>query len=265
MDDRRDRYSGNRNGNRTGDSDSDFKGALNRLEDAVQDLVGSAKGEVSDRATEFVEEAAERLQREADARRRGSRRGGRNGNGGRHGGGQGGGNGGRRGPYRGGMYGEYHPWRGWNYSWPERSGRLLRDPDHAKIAGVCAGLANYFGVERWVVRCIALTSLIFLPSITFPAYWILYFMMDSPDEDGETAERKLKKRSHRRQRRDRSQDRHASPAPELGPQLSPRRSLRSVQADLNEIELKLRRMESHVTSGHYELQRELNKMEKQGS
>jgi hypothetical protein len=34
-----------------------------------------------------------------------------------------------------------------------------------------------------------------------------------------------------------------------------------VQTDLQEVELRLRRMETHVTSGQYELQRELYKIE----
>ena len=49
--------------------------------------------------------------------------------------------------------------------------------------------------------------------------------------------------------------------PELRADLSPRRNLRHVQSDLQEVELRLRRMESHVTSGQYELQRELHKIE----
>ena len=94
----------------------------------------------------------------------------------------------------------------------------------------------------------AVTGLLFLPSIIFPAYWIAYFVMDTPPkEDGK--------------RRRGNRDDHTSPAPELGPQLSPRRSLRNVQEDLTEVELRLRRMESHVTSGQYELQRELNRID----
>ena len=54
---------------------------------------------------------------------------------------------------------------------------------------------------------------------------------------------------------------HTSPAPELGLKLAPRRSLRNVQADLDQAELRLRRMESHVTSGQYELQKELHKID----
>jgi hypothetical protein len=34
-----------------------------------------------------------------------------------------------------------------------------------------------------------------------------------------------------------------------------------VKADLTEVELRLRRMETHVTSGRYELQRELHRID----
>ena len=50
------------------------------------------------------------------------------------------------------------------------------------------------------------------------------------------------------------------PAPELGPKLSPRRSLRNLRADLAQVELRLRRIEFHVTSGRYELQKEFNEL-----
>ena len=31
-------------------------------------------------------------------------------------------------------------------------GELTRDPDKGKISGVCAGVAEYFGIELWLVR-----------------------------------------------------------------------------------------------------------------
>ena len=130
------------------------------------------------------------------------------------------------------------------------SRRLSRDPSRGRIGGVCAGIAKHFAAETWVVRCIAVTGLLFFPSLVFPAYWILYFLMGPPSgkDDG-----------HRP--RDNGRYDHTSPAPEFGPQLSPRRSLRNVRADLAQVELRLRRMERHVTSGQYELQRELNKLD----
>ena len=37
---------------------------------------------------------------------------------------------------------------------------LLRDDRNGKIAGVCAGLADYFGWELWLVRVVALASVL---------------------------------------------------------------------------------------------------------
>ena len=221
---------------RNDSNSSEFQQAVDRLETAVNELVNSAKDQFSDRATAFIDETTSRLEREfgssdqdasdtysseESARERMAAR--------------------RRNRHRRS-----------STLMAQRSRRLCRDPDRQKIAGVCAGIANYYGVESWVVRCIAVTGMLFLPSIVFPAYWIMYFVMDNPRKGD-------KPNNKRRNRED-----HSSPAPELGTQLSPRRSLRNAQVDLAEVELRLRRMESHVTSGQYELQRELNKIDEGG-
>ncbi|WP_348675415.1 PspC domain-containing protein [uncultured Abyssibacter sp.] len=51
-----------------------------------------------------------------------------------------------------------------------RSLNLHRDPDNGWIAGVCAGLATYFDVDRKVVRIIMVLGLIFLSWPVFIAY-----------------------------------------------------------------------------------------------
>ena len=141
--------------------------------------------------------------------------------------------------------------------------RLYLDPARRRICGVCAGIARYYGVEPWVIRLIAITALLFFPGIVFPAYWVAYFVMERPPGSGGRWEAHWGR--HRRWRfgaqAPSRRDEYSSPAPELGPRLSPRRSLRDVQADLTEVELRLRRMETHVTSGRYELQRELRKID----
>ena len=40
------------------------------------------------------------------------------------------------------------------------SKHLYRDPQRGALGGVCAGLADYLGVEIWVVRLVAVTALI---------------------------------------------------------------------------------------------------------
>lgn len=126
--------------------------------------------------------------------------------------------------------------------------RGLHRGENAKIAGVCSGIAEYYGAEPWIARCIALTGLIFMTSVVFMGYWILYFVMDDPpDEEAEPPPA--------------PDDRHHSAeAPELGARLSPRRSLRTARAHLAQAELRLRRMEHHVTSGQYDLHREFNRI-----
>jgi phage shock protein C len=216
----------------------EFHEAVDRFEQAVQELVGSATGNLAERAAALIDQTTDRLRREFGAESKSP-------------GAAGGAAGVSSHPAQGATSAHARrPRHGLNPAARPRSRRLYRDPEHRKIVGVCAGIANYYGIEPWVVRIIAVTGLLFLPSIVFPAYWIGYFLMDKPPAY--------------RQGRDSGRDprRHdSSPAPELGPQLSPRQSLRNVVADMTEVELRLRRIETHVTSGHYELQRELNKID----
>lgn len=229
---------GDRGGRARDKTSGEFQQAVDRFETAVQELVGSATSEFGDRATNFLNETTATLERElggfgirsgetrdghAAARMSARRR--------------------ARARYR-------------SERVLERNPRLCRDDENAKIVGVCAGIANYYGIEAWVVRCIAVTGLLFFGSIVFPAYWIMYFVMDSPD-----SRKQAKRDSRRRRRRSRTRNGNEEPMPETRQGENPRRNLRNVQTDLQEVELRLRRMESHVTSDQYELQRELHKIE----
>lgn len=35
---------------------------------------------------------------------------------------------------------------------------LYRDPVNGKISGVCAGIANYFGAEVWLIRIVVISA-----------------------------------------------------------------------------------------------------------
>lgn len=188
----------------------ELRGAMDDLEDAVQTLVRGARDELSQRTAENLRETAERL--------------------------------------RAGLSNSRSTTEP-----PElrsRSRKLYRDPARGRIGGVCAGFADYFGVETWVVRCIAITGLIFMGSLTLPAYFIAYFLMEKRPRFDDP-ERAAEWRTD-----------HRSPAPEFGPRFSPRRSLRNIEADLREAELRLRRAESHVTSDQYMLRKELHALDR---
>lgn len=234
------RTGGDRDRRRSG-TGNEFQQAVDRLEQAIQDLVGSATSEFSDRATAFLNETTAKLERELG----GSRRSGDYREDYR-----------REGPAARMRARRRARARARSERILERSPRLCRDDENAKIVGVCAGIANYYGVEAWIVRCIAVTGLLFFGSIVFPAYWIMYFVMEDPNPE------KQKRRESRRQRwKGSGEDQTPARASNTDGDFSPRRNLRHVQSDLQEVELRLRRMETHVTSGQYELQRELHRIE----
>ena len=61
--------------------------------------------------------------------------------------------------------------------------RLTRSNKHKMIAGVCGGLAEYFGLDPTVVRVAYV--LISIVSVAFPgmlAYIILMFVMPPPEQ-----------------------------------------------------------------------------------
>lgn len=193
----------------------ELKDAINELEDAVQGLVRGARDEFSQRTAEGLRQTADRL---------------------------------REGLTNSGA--DFNTSRREEDVLRDRSRKLYRDPYHGRLGGVCAGFAQYFGIETWVARCIAVTGLLFLGSLTLPAYIIAWVVMERRPR----VEDPLRAAAWR-------QD-HRSPAPEFGPRFSPRRSLRNIEADLREVELRLRRAESHVTSDQYFLRKELHALDR---
>ena len=215
------RRSEGRRGSAPGAGGADVRAALARLEQAVERLAATAGDAIAGRAASYINDAADRLERDFAGGRQRRRR--------------------------------HRPReRRWPLERPPAE-RLRRDACRGKIAGVCAGIASYYGAQPWVVRCIALTGLIFLPSLVFPAYWILFFVMSRPEQGGAKGERSAEPNA--------GQGAQAAEAPEWGTGISPRRSLRHVQAALMQAELRLRRMEFHVTSGQYDLQKEFNELD----
>lgn len=197
--------------------------AVERIERAARDLSASA----TDRAADYIEGVAERIS-SPDTRSQ-SRR---------------------------------DEVASWPWSGQPRTPSLARDRENGKLLGVCAGIANYYGLQSWVVRLIALTGLVFLTSVTLVGYLVAAIVMD-PKPKGRMP--RLRPPRTRRSRRGRHRaGKHAKDPVETYSWI-PRQRLRDVRSEFDQMELKLRRMETHVTSGHYELHRELAELEKRDS
>ncbi|MGK0372774.1 MAG: phage shock protein C, partial [Glaciecola sp.] len=60
-----------------------------------------------------------------------------------------------------------------------KRGELYRIKREGKIGGVCAGIADYFGIETWLVRILTVTAFLLLAGpFILVAYVALWFILD---------------------------------------------------------------------------------------
>jgi len=118
--------------------------------------------------------------------------------------------------------------------------RLWRDTDRGIIAGVCAGIAGYIGVEPIVVRLVAVLGLVFFFPPTIAAYVILALVL-----------------------RPKPLALYASPDEEAfwrGVGTAPADTLHSLKRKFADLEARLGQMEGQVASGDFELHREFRNL-----
>ncbi|ENM3849940.1 TPA: envelope stress response membrane protein PspC [Vibrio cholerae] len=124
---------------------------------------------------------------------------------------------------------------------------LYRDPYNGKIAGVCAGLANYFGLEVWLVRILVITAALLGGTfLVLVAYVAMALMLE-----------KLPKQY----REDiRSQQEHTLKSKPWAQGQAPKELLHTLDRDLSQVETRIRSVEAYVTSEAFKVNREFRKL-----
>lgn len=140
--------------------------------------------------------------------------------------------------------------------------QLHRIPSKGKIAGVCAGVAEYTGMEPWLVRIVWFSGLVFSGGFFFIAYVACWFILD---KDGTVTRRKdgLKQAQDQWHRFDESED--IDRAVEVKSKVwqsgePPKQAFRDIARQFEGIERRVRNMEGYVTSNEYTLKREINRL-----
>jgi phage shock protein C len=127
-----------------------------------------------------------------------------------------------------------------NRSWPSRH-RLYRDGRRAWLAGVCAGIADYFGLNPCLVRALIVASAVFFTFPTVVAYIIAAFALPRrPAELYDSPEEEAFWRSVR---------------------LEPGRTAHDLARKFQELERRLRAAEARVTSSEFKLRRQFRDLE----
>ena len=120
--------------------------------------------------------------------------------------------------------------------------RLYRDRENGMVAGVCAGIADYFGFDVTITRIIVAIGLfVFLPT-TLIAYIVLALLLPTKPRE---AARSRDDTSETLQRSVRS---------------SPHSTLDNIRHRFREVDGRLQRLEKYMTSKRFKLDREFESL-----
>ena len=120
--------------------------------------------------------------------------------------------------------------------------RLYRDSENGIVRGVAAGIADYFGIHVWLVRCCMLGGLFLFAVPTLVGYLILGAVLPV------TPEHLYKTEDEARFWRD--------------VRTEPMRTFSALRHKFRELEQRLRSLEACVTSREFRLNREINDLER---
>ena len=118
--------------------------------------------------------------------------------------------------------------------------RFYRSRDRACVAGVCAGLADYFGFNLRVTRVLAVISLLMAMPLTLLVYFATVLLVPSgSDLAGET---------------------HHDAEFRKAVRSDPGQTLNDVKRRFQSLDSRLARLERYVTSPRFDLDQELRKL-----
>ncbi len=131
--------------------------------------------------------------------------------------------------------------RDWNDNQPNRRG-LYRDTERAWIAGVCAGIADYFGLSIGLVRLLTILS-----GITFTLPTLLGYLIAA------WALQRRPKAMYANQKEE---------AFWRSVRLEPSRTAHDLSRKFEDLERRLRAAEARVTSSEFKLRRQFQDLER---
>lgn len=144
---------------------------------------------------------------------------------------------------------------------------LYRDSENGRIAGVCAGIANYFGLETWLVRILAVTGFFLLAGpFMFVAYIACWFILDKKPHGANAQPQKLMfNMSSKGWRNSNVGEVKSTNRVEVKTKVwqagePPKQAFHDIKSRFDKAEMRLRKMETYVTSKEYQLNREISRL-----
>ena len=119
--------------------------------------------------------------------------------------------------------------------------KFYKDKQNAKWAGVCAGIADYTGIDVTIVRLAFVLGTVFTGGSVLLAYWIISWM--TPEKPGRLYEANREDKKFWQKVRS-----------------NPRRVARDVRSQFRQLDRRLADVEAYVTSSNHRLANEIERL-----
>ena len=118
---------------------------------------------------------------------------------------------------------------------------LYKDEQNAKLMGVCAGLADYTGIDALWIRLAMITSVFASGGMTLPFYLLAGLLLNKKPSHLYTADKQEQKYWQ-------------------GVRANPKRTAREIRGKLREIDRRLANVEEHYVSSNPRLDAEIERL-----
>ena len=128
-----------------------------------------------------------------------------------------------------------------------RDRQLYRDPSNGKLTGVCAGIANFFGLEIWLVRILVVSAALLGGSFLIVLAYIAFTLM-------------LEKQPYEYQESIKEKQEHIIKNKAWKAGQTPDQLLNNIDRELQQVDIGARNIEAYVTSESFQVNREFSKL-----
>jgi phage shock protein C len=148
-----------------------------------------------------------------------------------------------------------------------RRGELYRNPTNGKIAGVCAGIADYFGWETWLVRILVVSAVLFGMPFLILGYVAAWFILDkNPKEQVKPSKcNRAGSSTYSQYEGTIKGDEQANESIKVKARVwqsgePPKQAFHDIRRKFSLLEKQLQAIEYYVTSSEFTVAREINKL-----
>lgn len=151
-------------------------------------------------------------------------------------------------------------------------GELYRNTSQGKLAGVCAGIADYFGWESWLVRILIVSGVLLGMQWFVVIYIAAWFILDKkPTNVGNAHKGNFAQGSQYQAKKSASSQQHDADDDITNESIKvksriwqagepPKQAFHDIRRKFQTLELELQVIERYVTSPEFTVSREINKL-----